>query len=133
MCLHGWVKGPDSRAAATFYISHLDFKSNMRLSDTASIYTAEILAIKYALEYLLAKGIHNCLILSHCPTSLRNLETTDKFKNSSVILNIHQLGRKLNSDHPSPIMISWVPQPCRHLWKRRCRSGGQGSTVTSTC
>ena len=102
-------KQPDSRAGAALYSPHLSLEIQFKLSEHASIYSAEAIAIGEAIQYILDHNISNSLI---CSDSRSVLEATFRSNPSSLtshlIFKIRNLLYLANQNKLN-ISLIWIP------------------------
>jgi ribonuclease HI len=101
-------KDETGRVGAAVYSSDYNIRSNYRLSDNASVYTAEMTAIREALLFIKEHHITTTAILSDSLSVLQSLEAEKSNTRPNLLLNIQQLitdiynaGGKIN--------FMWIP------------------------
>ena len=95
---------------ASFFDKTNDEKQCVRLSNNITIYTAELIAIKLAMQWLITKGIvGKVAIFSDSLSAIQSLETGISTSKPNLLLGVRKLLKQINMENRCEITFSWIP------------------------
>ena len=95
---------------ASFFDKTNDEKQCVRLSNNITIYTAELIAIQLAMQWLITKGIlGKVAIFSDSLSAIQSLETGISTSKPNLLLSVRKLLKQINRENRCEITFSWIP------------------------
>ena len=95
---------------ASFFDETNDEKQCDRLSNNITIYTAELIAIKLAMQWLITKGVvGKVAIFSDSLSAVQSLETGISTSKPNLLLSVRNLLNQINKEKRCEIIFSWIP------------------------
>jgi len=95
-------KATDGHASAAF--SAPNYKKHVRIADGSTVYTAEMIAIKEALNYLTEIKQNNCIIFSDSLSVLQTLKLGTPGSSPVLADEVRKLARQIPD-----VQFAWVP------------------------
>jgi ribonuclease HI len=102
-------KANDGRTSSAIVAPRSNYRRGVRIADDSSVYTAELIAIKIALEYLVEIKQENSVIFSDSLSVLQTFKHGSPGSNPPLTDEIRYLVRLLNNANADNVSFAWVP------------------------
>lgn len=102
-------KSTDGKVGAAIYAPSIGLRRNVRITDHASVYTSELIAIKCALSYIIDTNRTNSVIFSDSLSVLQTLKHGTPGSNQKLVSEVRILVQQINELDKSNVSFAWVP------------------------
>ena len=102
------LKDGRGRVGAAFYAPQRNHEESYRLTDHAATYTAELIAIRQALQYLKTEKTKSVVIYSDSLCALQALERRESKSRPNLIREVLELNHDINTAGTT-IRFHWIP------------------------
>ena len=100
-------KTTDGKVGSAFCVPSLGVEQSIRISDDLTVYTAELIAIKYALMWIKTAPVNRYVIFSDSLSALQSLEAGRCASRPNTLQQIIEVLSDVNQR--SEVVMAWVP------------------------